>query len=81
MTSPRLLGYKVHKGKPAVGPDGAPVRIAEPVLSLQEFQRVQNALDARSRDRSRTRGTTSSSSTLRARTVMRGDRARTYRAG
>src|SRR5206468_151835 len=57
MTSPRLLGYKVHKGKPAAGPDGAPVRIAEPVLSHEEFQRVQNALDARS-TRSRTRGTT-----------------------
>lgn len=58
MTSPRLLGYKVHKGKPAAGPDGAPVRIAEPVLSHAEFARVQNALDARSTDRSRIRRTT-----------------------
>lgn len=58
MTSPRLLGYKVHKGKPAAGPDGAPVQIAEPVLSHEEFARVQNALDARSTGRSRTRGTT-----------------------
>lgn len=33
MTSRRLMGYKVHKGKPAAGPDGAPVQIAEPVLS------------------------------------------------
>jgi site-specific DNA recombinase len=58
MTSPRLLGYKVHKGKPAIGLDRAPVRIAEPILSLEEFQRVQNALNARSRDPGRTRSTT-----------------------
>ena len=58
MSSPRLLGYKVHKGKPAAGPDGAPIHIAEPVLSHQEFQRVQNALNARSIGPSRTRGTT-----------------------
>ena len=58
MSNPRLLGYKTHKGKPVAGPDGAPVQIAEPVLSLQEFQRVQNALSARSAGPTRTRRTT-----------------------
>jgi hypothetical protein len=58
MTNPRLLGYKTSKGKPVSGPDGAPIQIAEPVLSLQEFQRVQNALDARSAAPVRTQRTT-----------------------
>lgn len=58
MTNQRLLGYKTSKGKPVAGPDGAPVQIAEPILSLQEFQRVQNALSARSATPSRTRRTT-----------------------
>jgi DNA invertase Pin-like site-specific DNA recombinase len=58
MTSPRLLGYKMHKGKPAPGPDGAPVQIAEPVLTHEEFQRVGNALAARSARPVRTRKTT-----------------------
>jgi len=58
MTSPRLLGYKVHKGKPAPGPDGAPIQIADPVLTHEEFQRVQDALDARSAGPIRTRRTT-----------------------
>ena len=40
------------------GPDGAPVQIAEPVLTVQEFQRVQNALSARSASPARTRRTT-----------------------
>jgi hypothetical protein len=58
MTNQRLLGYKTSKGKPVAGPDGAPVQIAEPILSLQEFQRVQNALSARSATPARTRRTT-----------------------
>jgi hypothetical protein len=58
MCSPRLLGYKVHNGKPAAGPDGAPIQIAAPVLTHQEFQRVQDALDARSLTRTRTQRTT-----------------------
>lgn len=58
MTSPRLLGYKVHKGKPALGPDGAPIKMAAPILTHERFQRVADALDARSRRPSRTRGTT-----------------------
>jgi DNA invertase Pin-like site-specific DNA recombinase len=58
MTSSRLLGYKIHKGKPVPGPDGAPIQIAEPVLSHEEFQRVANALDARSAGPVRTRRTT-----------------------
>lgn len=59
MTNPRLLGYKTNKGKPVSGPDGAPIQIAEPVLTVQEFQRVQNALNARSAAPVRTRRTTS----------------------
>jgi hypothetical protein len=58
MTHPRLLGYKTSKGKPVAGPDGAPIRIAEPILSLQEFQQVQNALSARSAAPVRTQRTT-----------------------
>jgi DNA invertase Pin-like site-specific DNA recombinase len=58
MTHPRLLGYKTHEGKPVAGPDGAPIQIAEPILTLQEFQRVQDALDARSSTRTRTMRTT-----------------------
>jgi DNA invertase Pin-like site-specific DNA recombinase len=58
MTNQRLLGYKTHKGKPVAGPDGALVQIAEPVLSVQEFQRVQDALSARSATPARTRRTT-----------------------
>jgi DNA invertase Pin-like site-specific DNA recombinase len=58
MTNPRLLGYKTSKGKPVSGPDGAPIQIAEPVLSVQEFQRVQNALNARSAAPVRTQRTT-----------------------
>jgi site-specific DNA recombinase len=58
MTNQRLLGYKTNKGKPVAGPDGAPVQIAEPILTLQEFQRVQNALSARSANPARTRRTT-----------------------
>lgn len=58
MTSSRLLGYKIHKGKPVPGPDGAPIQIAEPVLTHEEFHRVANALDARSAGPIRTRRTT-----------------------
>jgi hypothetical protein len=58
MTNPRLLGYKTSKGKPVAGPDGAPIQIAEPVLTVQEFQRVQKALDARSAAPTRTQRTT-----------------------
>jgi DNA invertase Pin-like site-specific DNA recombinase len=58
MTNPRLLGYKTSKGKPVAGSDGAPIQIAEPVLSVQEFARVQNALNARSVAPTRTQRTT-----------------------
>lgn len=58
MTNPRLLGYKTSKGKPVAGPNGAPIQIAEPVLTLQEFQRVQKALNARSAAPTRTQRTT-----------------------
>jgi DNA invertase Pin-like site-specific DNA recombinase len=58
MTSPRLLGYKLHNGKPVPGPDGAPIQIAEPILTHEEFARVQNALDGRSNGPTRTRRTT-----------------------
>lgn len=58
MTSPRLLGYKIHNGKPVAGPDGAPIQIAEPILTHEQFQRVQSALDARSNRPVRTRRTT-----------------------
>ena len=50
--------FALNKGKPVAGPEGAPVRIAEPVLSLQEFQRVRDALSARSTSPTRTRRTT-----------------------
>jgi hypothetical protein len=58
MKNPRLLGYKINKGKPAIGLDGAPVQIAAPVLTHAQFQRVQDALDARSAAPRRTRRTT-----------------------
>jgi DNA invertase Pin-like site-specific DNA recombinase len=58
MASPRLLGYKLHKGKPVPGPDGTPVQIAEPVLTHEQFHRVGNALAARSARPTRTRNTT-----------------------
>lgn len=43
-----LLGQHEHKGKLVTDDDGMPVQRAEPILSADEFERVQDALRARS---------------------------------
>lgn len=58
LSSPRLLGYKMYKSKVVTGPDGAPVKIAEPVLTVAQFQRLQDAIAERAAKPYRTRRTT-----------------------
>ncbi|WP_328410502.1 recombinase family protein [Nocardia sp. NBC_00403] len=48
LSSPALLGYGVHKGKPITDDDGVPIQRAEPILTREEFDRVQAALESRS---------------------------------
>lgn len=45
MTSPRLSGYELHNGMPVPVRNGAPIQIAEPILTHEEFAQVQTALD------------------------------------
>jgi DNA invertase Pin-like site-specific DNA recombinase len=44
-----LLGYKIHNGRPVLGADGMPIRVADPVFNDAEWKRLQAALAFRSR--------------------------------
>ncbi|MFD0633154.1 recombinase family protein [Catenulispora yoronensis] len=50
LTNPATQGIKMHDGKPVVGEDGMPLRIAEPIFSDEEWARIQNQLTASGRD-------------------------------
>lgn len=43
-----LLGQHEHNGKIVADEDGLPIKRADPVLTVQEFERVQEALQSRS---------------------------------
>ena len=47
LRSRALLGQHEHKGKLVTDEDGMPVQRAEPILTTDEFKKVQAALDAR----------------------------------
>jgi site-specific DNA recombinase len=44
---PILRGMQVHQGELVRGPDGLPIRPHEPLLADDEWQQLQNALEAR----------------------------------
>jgi DNA invertase Pin-like site-specific DNA recombinase len=44
LQSQTLLGYKMHQGNPVLGTDGRPIQAADPILSRDEWQRLQQAL-------------------------------------
>ncbi|TDC80520.1 recombinase family protein [Streptomyces hainanensis] len=58
LRNPALMGYRVEedrssgarRSKLVLGPDGKPVRVAEPVFTEDEFHELQAALDRRSKD-------------------------------
>jgi len=54
LRSPSLRGYKLHQGKEARGADGLPIQIAEPVFDRELWGRLEPALAARSRKKTRT---------------------------
>jgi Recombinase len=47
LRSRTLVGQHEHNGKLVTDQDGLPIQRAEPVLSVEEFDRVQEALQAR----------------------------------
>ncbi|MEU1526927.1 recombinase family protein [Nocardia rhamnosiphila] len=48
LKSPTLLGYGMHKGEIVTDDDGVPIQRAEPILTREEFDRVQAELGTRS---------------------------------
>ena len=48
LRSRSLLGQAEHRGRVVVDDEGLPVQRAEPILSLSEWQKVQDALESRS---------------------------------
>lgn len=48
LRTPALMGHRVHKGQTVRDANGAPVLIGPPVLTEEEFQALQDALNARS---------------------------------
>ncbi|MBQ0986374.1 recombinase family protein [Streptomyces sp. F63] len=55
LRSPALMGYRIHNRKPVRDSDGRPVLIGEPILSREEFDTLQECLDVRKPQKSRTR--------------------------
>ncbi|PGH49931.1 recombinase family protein [Streptomyces sp. Ru87] len=55
LRTPALMGHRVHQGRTVRDADGSAVLIGEPVLSREEFQALQDVLDARTPQRERTR--------------------------
>ncbi len=55
LRTPALMGHRVHQGKTVRDRDGQPVLIGEPVLTREEFQVLQDAMDARTPQRDRVR--------------------------
>lgn len=49
LTSPALLGQKLHKTKPMFNPDGSPLIIADPVFDNEEWATLQAAIMERRR--------------------------------
>ncbi|MBZ9638592.1 recombinase family protein [Streptomyces sp. PSKA30] len=48
LRTPALMGHRVHRGKTVCDAEGSPVLIGPPLLTEQEFQALQDVLDARS---------------------------------
>lgn len=48
LRTPALMGHRVHKGKTVRDADGSPVLIGAPLLTEEEFQVLQDTLNARS---------------------------------
>ncbi|MFI0940279.1 recombinase family protein [Streptomyces sp. NPDC021020] len=53
LTSPAALGYLIHDGRPVIGPDGEPVRLAEPLWDRATHDALVEKLRPR-RDGART---------------------------
>lgn len=48
LRTPALMGHRVHRGKTVRDGEGSPVLIGPPLLTEEEFQALQNVLEARS---------------------------------
>lgn len=48
LRTPTLMGHRVHKGKTVRDSEGSPVLIGPPLLTEEEFQALQDILNARS---------------------------------
>jgi hypothetical protein len=55
LRSPALMGYRLHQGKPVRDRDGNPILIGEPVLSGEEFDVLQDHMNALTPQKNRTR--------------------------
>lgn len=55
LRTPALMGHRVHKGRTVRDSDGKPVLIGEPVLDAEVYYALQDALTARTPQKSRTR--------------------------
>ncbi|MGP4002738.1 recombinase family protein [Streptomyces sp. 8N706] len=55
LRSPALMGYRLHQGKPVRDRDGNPILIGEPVLSREEFDVLQDHMNALTPQKNRTR--------------------------
>ncbi|MGW1745860.1 recombinase zinc beta ribbon domain-containing protein [Streptomyces sp. NPDC002092] len=48
LRTPALMGHRVHRGKTVRDAEGSPVLIGPPLLTEEEFQALQDVLNARS---------------------------------
>ncbi|MFD8013201.1 recombinase family protein [Streptomyces sp. NPDC058955] len=55
LRSPALMGYRLHRGKPVRDHDGNPVPIGDPILSPEEFDALQEHMNALTPQQNRTR--------------------------
>ncbi|WP_431961651.1 recombinase family protein [Actinacidiphila sp. bgisy160] len=58
LRTPALMGHRIHQGKTVRDAEGAPVMIGDPVLTRDEFDALQDALNVRTPHEKRTRSDT-----------------------
>ena len=55
LRSPALMGHRTYRGRTVRTPDGEPIMVGDPILTREEWDALQAALDARSSHSTRTR--------------------------